>query len=218
MMFENIIFDLDGTLLNTGKGVVESLRYTLKKIGIKENRQEVLESFVGPPVAVQMRRVYGLSEEKSQEAMVLFREQYAKGDIYLADHYEDMEYVLKTLQKQGYRLAVATYKREDMAQNLLGRMGLAQYFDVIHGSDIDGKLTKQDIVELCIRDLDANRKNTALIGDSDNDAIGAEKASIAFVGVLYGYGFKRKEDLLAYNAIGVAKSCRDILKILNVKE
>lgn len=209
-MSRAVLFDLDGTLLDTSKGVVSSVKYTIKELGFMMPSEEELESFIGPPIKNKMMEMYHLTEDEALKAMNTFRTHYAVSDLFKADVYDGLEKVLKDLRKEGYHLGVATYKREDMAQSLLKKKEISKYFDVIHGADAEGKLSKADVVNLCIRDLDVENHNVIMIGDSSNDAVGAEKADTKFIGVTYGFGFKTKEDIKQYRNVGIAENCAEI--------
>ena len=208
-----IIFDLDGTLLDTGEGVVKSLEYTVEKMGFEPLTRAQLESFVGPPIKKRLLELYDMSVETADRATQVFRTRYGEGDIFLAKKYEDMDSCLATL-KSRYKLAVATYKREDQAIKLLEKQGIAKYFDIMHGSDAAATMTKADIIRLVISELGCPLNNILMIGDSDNDALGAENAGISFLGVTYGYGFKCADDVNKFKNAGIADSCKAILEEL----
>ena len=214
-MIKSVIFDLDGTLLDTSTGVISSVKKTIEHYGFKELDREQLESFIGPPISKNMVRIYGVSEEEGVKIMQYFREIYTKGDIYRAEHYEGMQELLTTLKDRGFKVGGATYKREDMAQKLLEEKGLAKYFDVIHGADAYGRLTKADVVTMSIQDLGAAPEETVMVGDSENDAIGAKDAGALFVGVTYGFGFRTEEDIALFPNIGIAEKPLDILSFLD---
>ncbi len=213
-MIKSVIFDLDGTLLDTSEGVISSVKKMIEHMGYEIPDQEVLESFIGPPINKNLERLYDISPEDAMDAMNYFRSEYPKGDIFKAEHYDGMSELLATLKEKGFKVGVATYKREDMANNLLDKKGLAKYFDVIHGSNVASDMTKADIVNLTIRDLGAAPSETLMIGDSDNDAIGADEAGAQFLGVTYGFGFKGVEDVLKYKNIGVAATTYEVMDII----
>lgn len=188
---KSVLFDLDGTLLNTSSGVFSSLVKMVSELGLEPVPEGIKETFIGPPIKNSMMRVYGMADDEAKAAQDVFRRIYTtEGDLFLAEEYEGMHEALSALKKK-YRLGVATYKREDMAVDLLTKYDLAKYFDVIHGSNQDSTLTKSDIINLCIKDLGASASETLMVGDSDNDCIGARGAGAKFVGVTYGFGFKK---------------------------
>ena len=181
--YKAILFDLDGTLLDTSEGVISSVQYTIDTLGYEKLDVGQMRSFIGPPVHRRLREIYGISEEESLRAMNIFRSHYGGDD----------------------QLGVATYKREDMAKRVLEHCGIASCFDSIHGSDAAGKYSKADVVRNCIHALGVDDPADAvLVGDSDNDVIGAHEIGLGFVGVTYGFGFSSKEDVLAFEPDAVA--------------
>ena len=213
-MLKAVLFDLDGTLLDTGNGVVRSVEYTIKKMGFRSLTQEELQSFVGPPIKEKLKTEFNLDEATAIEGMKVFRKHYGEEDLYIADPYDGIEDLLVAIHKLNIKTGVATYKREDQAIKLLQRFNLADKFDVIHGSDKEGKLTKADVVNQCILDLNVARDEVVLVGDSDNDAIGAKQVGVKFIGVVYGFGFKSKDDIECFDNIGVAETCRDVINYI----
>ena len=224
-MIKSVIFDLDGTLIDTSEGVISSVLKTIEHFGYRELSRAELESFIGPPINKSMERHFGVSEEEGKEAVRYYREQYmaenvdengnvSKADIYKGDIYPGMENLLQSLRDMGIKVGVATYKQEWMAKDLLEEKGLAKYFDVIHGADPEGKLTKADVVALSIKDLGEAPEETVMIGDSDNDAIGAKGAGTLFIGVSYGFGFATLDDIGEYDNIGTAETTDEVLEII----
>lgn len=213
-MLKAVIFDLDGTLLDTGEGVMRSVAYTFEQLALTPPTDIQLASFVGPPIKKHLMQEFGLDEATAQNGMNIFRKHYGESDLYLAKPYAGLEKLLNNLRALDLKIGVATYKREDQAKSLLLKMRLAQYFDVIHGSDKDSKLSKTDVLKLSVDDIGISTSQTVLVGDSDNDAIAARKLDCHFIGVTYGYGFKNVKDVDAFEHIGVATTCHDIFEII----
>ena len=210
-MIKAILFDLDGTLLDTGPGIFSCINYMIDELKLRMLDQEELESFIGPPLKSKLKSTFDLTDEDAEEKTSFFRTTYAGGYIFDANHYEGMFETLRALRSKGYILGVATYKREDMALELLKNKDLFDKFDVIHGSDKEGLLTKADIVSKCIAEMGVKPDEVIMIGDSENDAIGAMNAGAKFLGVLYGYGFKTKQDVDKFPNIGCVDDCRNIV-------
>lgn len=199
-----IIFDLDGTLLDTGKGILKCIASTLKKMGFQVPSEEVCKTFIGPPLKKRFLEVFESDEKTADTFVAMFREEYPKGDLFFVDQYEGMMECLNELHK-NYTLAVATNKREDFAVALLEKCGMAQFFDAICGSDMASKLTKAQIVASAADRLSVPYADCVMVGDSSNDAVAAAQLGMPFVGVTYGYGFKTNDDVgLLLNA-----SCAD---------
>ena len=208
-----ILFDLDGTLLDTSPGIINSVKYTISSMGLHELSDSGLKEFIGPPIRKKMQEVYHMPDDMAEKAMNVFRTYYGKEDLYKAEVYDGMIDLLSELRTRGYLLGVATYKREDQARSLLESKDIASLFDVIHGSDIAGQCTKADVIKWCLNDLDVQADETILVGDSLNDAVGAQETGMRFIGVSYGFGFKSVEDIEKCDYYGKASSCSELRKI-----
>ena len=116
--YHNIIFDLDGTLINSGPGIIHAVQYALKKYGINETDMTVLKSFVGPPLNQQFINCYNFSHEQSLEAVKCFREYYTDKGILENEVYEQIPELLKTLVENGLKLLIASSKPEKFVKNI----------------------------------------------------------------------------------------------------
>ena len=208
-----IIFDLDGTLLDTGRGIVKCVNSTLSKMGLASQNEEICKSFVGPPLRKHFLELFKVDEKTADDFVRLFREEYAKDDIFLADRYPEMDECLTALCK-CYPLAVATNKREDLAIKLLEKFEMASYFNAICGSDAASTITKGQIVANAAKRLSVEPTGCLMVGDSVNDAEAAERLGMSFIGVTYGYGFKNENDLTTFSHIGCVPKPVEIESIL----
>lgn len=211
-MFNSVIFDVDGTLLDATEGILKSVSSSIEYFNLPPLPKETLLQFVGPPVLSSAMRFFQLSETQAQKFTDYFRTRYAAGDVFLAKPYPDIFKLLDILKSKGLKLGVATYKRQDYALELMKHFGFDKYMSAICGADNDNKLTKTDIVNLCIEKLGAAKDSTVLIGDSVHDATGAQNAGISFIGVTYGFGFKSKDEILKYNPAFCAGSIAELLQ------
>lgn len=209
-----VLFDLDGTLLDTTEGVLESAIFAAKKLGYEELPYETMLSFVGPPIQSSFIKWYGCSQDKAQEAADVFRTYYKEHALYKAALYPGLMNLLKELQMKDIKMGVATYKREDYAISILKHFGIAPFCITMHGADNFNMLTKADIVNMCIEELGTGKSEVVLVGDTEHDALGAERSGIPFLGVTYGFGFKTKADVDHFSNIGCANSAKEILNYI----
>ena len=214
-----VIWDVDGTLLDTSEGLLSSVRYMIRELGLNSLTDEELRSFVGPRIQDSLQRIYGLEGEKLKTAAAVFREHYKQGDVLVANPYDGIEELLINLKNRGIYQAIATNKRQDFVDALVDKCGYGEYFTHVHGTDLAGKYLKKDLIRFCISDYDGlEDKDAVMIGDSDYDAIAATEAGIDFIGVTYGFDFKKPEDVVGYHPVGVANSVMELSKILTEEE
>jgi len=214
LRYKLLVFDVDGTLLDPLKGVTKSVRYAVKGLGLPEIPIETIKSFIGPPIRESLKNYYQLSDEDADSITQIFRDQYKNKDIFDCQVYDGIFDLLEILTQKNYVLSVATYKRHDYAVELLEYLKIAPFFKYIHGSDNYEKTTKEDIIKSCIRDSKiVDLKDIVMIGDTNLDAISAQKIGIDFMGVIYGYGFKAKEDLNSFPHVGIAESAEQLIQL-----
>jgi len=213
-MIKNVIFDLDGTLLDTKEGVIESAKYAARQMGYDELPYETMLSFVGPPIQNSFMKHYGCDQEMAQKAANIFRDYYKNTALLLAEPYEGIYDLCRVLKEHGVKMSVATYKREDYALTLLRHFDFHRYCDPMHGADNNNVLKKEDIVRMCQEEMGVTKEDSVLIGDTDNDAKGAVKANTPFIAVTYGFGFRNEDDVAEYPHIGVANTPMEIAEII----
>lgn len=185
-MWELIIFDLDGTLLDTSEGIYNSVRYTEKMLGLNPINDSELNKFVGPPPKEMYRKMYGLSEEQSLNAVKRHREYGMSKALYEATIYDGVENTLEYIKSKKKKLAVATLKSQIIAEKILAINNLARYFDAIVGMNADETYTKCETIKIAMKKTDC--ETALMVGDSKYDQIGSVEAGIDFIGVTYGFG------------------------------
>ena len=208
------IFDLDGTLLDTAQGIHDAVRYTIEHFSLPKLSEAELNSFIGPPVQNSFSRFYGIQGEELKEITRFFRDRYSTEDLFKAVPYDGIFEALKSLRERDISVAVATYKREDYAKKLLKKFEFDRYAQFIFGADNDNKLKKSDIIRLCLESAGLEANDAIMIGDSDNDAIGANNLGIDFVAVTYGFGFHSAKDAAAFHPFACVDRPRDIPKVI----
>ena len=141
--YELVLFDLDGTLTDSGLGIMNSVQYALKKIGRGVENLEELKCFVGPPLAQQFAKFCGFSDEKGHQMVEFYREYYEGKGMLENAVYDGIPEVLEQLKNAGIRLAVATSKPEKYARKIAEHFKIAPYFEFIGGANMDGSRTKK---------------------------------------------------------------------------
>ena len=216
-MIKNVIFDLDGTLLDTTEGILESVKFTVKELGFPELPHKEILNFIGPPIQISFKKYYKCNEEKAQAAANLFRDYYKDVALLKAKLYEGVYELCEHLKENQIKMAVATYKREDYALTLLKHFHFNNCCCSMHGADNNNVLKKEDIVKLCLKEMGGTSSDSVLVGDTIHDAMGAAKAGIPFIAVTYGFGFKTIKDVESYPHIAVANTPLEIAVALSGK-
>ena len=229
MAYTRVLFDLDGTLTESGPGVTGAVQYALQKLGIEEPDRSKLEVFIGPPLNISFQEFYHLTAEETQLAVHYFREVYDSKMIFENQLYPGVRELLKQLHTDGVQLAIASSKPDAMVHKVLNYFDIEADFDVIVGSADDeeedgkaGKDNKQRMVEKALaqlRELNADGSDeaafcegTAMVGDRCFDIKGAKANHVAAIGVSYGYG-SRKE-LTESGADAIAADTKELYEIL----
>jgi len=214
--YDLVVFDVDGTLLDTSEGLELAVQYTINHFGYKPLDTETIRTFVGPPIQNSFAKVYGLEGDILQEIATVFRNRYKEDDYLLkAEPYPGIYDVFEQIKKSGVKIGIATYKREDYARKLMYSFKFDQYTEYIYGADHFNKLKKKDIILKCIQDAGVEDLSRVLmVGDSDNDAIGAENIGVKFLGATYGFGFTSEEDVNQFPNVGFVQQAKDIVNFI----
>ncbi len=215
MAYNIVLFDLDGTLTDSGEGIINSVIYSLKKRGITEDDREKLKCFVGPPLEESYIRYYGFNDIESKKAVEYYREYYQEKGIFENNLYNGIENLLLNLKNNGKKLILTTSKPEYYAEKIVRYFKKEKYLDGVIGSNMDGTLTdKKELIEKvletkCSR---SNKSEIVMVGDRKYDIIGAKKNEIKSIGVLYGYG--TREELISAGADHIADNIENLNKII----
>lgn len=218
-MYQYILFDLDGTLTDPKEGICKSVQFALHQIGIEETDLDKLEPFIGPPLLDSFMYYYDMTEEEAEKAIISYRERFSVLGMYENEVYKGIPELLKQCKENCITIAVASSKPEVYVKKILEHFHLAEYFDVVVGSELDGRRTrKEEVVEEAIRRLRELKgpklcaENTAMVGDRKFDIQGAKAFDLTSVGVEYGYA--EKGELKNAGADYIAKTVSQLGKIL----
>ncbi|QTQ07757.1 HAD family hydrolase [Macrococcoides canis] len=188
-MYDNILFDLDGTLTDPYIGITNSIIYSLQQMNIEAPDNSALIPFIGPPLHESYRSVYNLQDEDNATAIKHYRTYFSDKGMYENEVYAGIEIVLQALTAQGKQLFVATSKPTDFAIPILQHFKLDGYFNEIVGSNMDGTRTnKAEVIATVMNTHQLDPHKTVMIGDRMHDINGAHQNNIDSIGVLYGYG------------------------------
>lgn len=213
-MYQYILFDLDGTLIDSEQGITESVQYALEKFGISVKDRKDLLPFIGPPLFQSFSVFYGFDAEQSAKAVEYYREYFGEAGVYHNRVYEGVEELLKKLKAAGKTLLLATSKYEYYAVKILEYLNFMQYFTFAAGSLKDGgRGTKAEVISYVLEHHNISDYSEAvMIGDRKHDIEGAKVVGIDSIGVLYGFG--DLEELSSHQATHIAQTTEDIYRII----
>ena len=207
---KTILFDLDGTLTESGIGITRSAAYALDQLGIPHPAAEELSVFVGPPLRKTFPE-FGVKEEDVDQAIQIFRSRYTTIGKFENQPYEGIEQMLKDLKENGFHLFVATSKPENIAKEILEHFHLSQYFEEIAGASLDAsRENKSAVIAYLLKKQDV--KDAIMIGDTDFDVLGAKEHAIPFIGVNWGYG--NKQSMIKAGAVTVVDTVEQLEEYL----
>ena len=210
MQVKNVLFDLDGTLIDSSQGIFSSINYAMKKMNHPLLSQELLKSFIGPPLLDSFVRI-GFSNEKAIEAVQYYRENYHHFGMYQVKPYPEIEKVLNRLSST-HHLYLTTSKPEYFAVKILQHLNFTSFISGVYGADLEGKLSqKADVIHYALTNESILVTETLMVGDREHDIKGANENGIDGLGVLYGFGDKK--ELLDAGAICTVERPIDLLEI-----
>ncbi|MCD8026801.1 MAG: HAD hydrolase-like protein [Clostridiales bacterium] len=217
--YKYVLFDLDGTISESAGGIRRSLEQAITALGKPLPNLDDYTLYIGPPLIDTFRNVCRFDEEACSRGLVLYRDYYNEKGKYINRLYDGIKDVLAELKAANIKTAVCSSKYEKFAEEIIGILGVEEYFDSICGSNLDGsRKDKKDLIPYAVKslggDFERDRQSIVMLGDTYFDARGAAACGVDFIGVKYGYGDieKMKEE----GAEIFAEAPADILKLLTV--
>lgn len=217
-MFDTILFDLDGTLIDSAEGITRSVAYAAEKMGVPVPSPSELRAFIGPPLIDSFVERMGFDRTRAEQAVLFYRERFASKGIYESSLYDGIPEMLGRLAAAGKTLMIATSKPEVYAKDILSDLGLANMFAFIGGSLLDNTRTgKGEVIAHVLRENNlSSNPGILMVGDRLHDIAGAKENRLASMGVLYGFG--DLPELTQAGADYIANSPEDVAdKILALK-
>jgi phosphoglycolate phosphatase len=197
MKWTCILFDLDGTILDSAPGITETLAWTFAQLGRPIPTPAELLAYVGPPILDSFRDLAFMSPAESAQALEVYRSRYLQHGVFDSAVYPGIPELLKRIAVSGIPLSLATSKPELPAITMLNHFDLTRYFDVITGASADEvRSRKADVVEEALarlRHIGANVTNPVMVGDRKHDVQGAAEHGVPTILVKWGYGSKVEE-------------------------
>lgn len=213
--YSYLLFDLDGTIADSSKGIFNGLRYMAAELGLSELPEPVMRRFLGPPLLSSLETEYGITGDKALEGINAYREYYSVTGLMECAPYPGICTTIKELGISPTKLFVATSKPTPFAEKIIDSFGLTDCFTAVVGSNLDNTRTKKaEVVSFILDTYDLAKHECLMIGDRDSDIIGANKCGVDSLGITYGYG--SIEELKSAGATFIAERPEDILSYAGV--
>ena len=211
-MTKNILFDLDGTLTDSGEGIINCAILALEHFGLPIPSREALRVIVGPPLDQSFIR-FGVPADRTDEAIRVYRSRYTTVGKFENYPYPGIRETLQALKAAGHRLFVATSKPEPQAKEILAHFELSHYFEQIAGATLDGSRSHKADVITYLLSLTGDVGQTLMVGDTAYDVLGAAEHGIPTIGVSWGYG--EIADMEKAGAIAIAHTMEEMVALIN---
>ena len=202
--YDVALFDLDGTLSESGEGILDCVRIVFEEMKRPLPDEKTLASFIGPPLTDSLKRC-GFSEKDAEKGLQIYKKNFVETGIYKNKVYEGMYETLQVLKENGILLGVATTKYQPFADRIIKMLKLDSYFDFVGGSSgTPERHTKIQVMEYVLDNLGRDKK-AVMLGDTKFDAEGAFMAKVDFIGCLYGYGTREEMEKYFPETVFVTK-------------
>jgi phosphoglycolate phosphatase len=213
--YDFVLFDLDGTLTDPGTGIINSVQYALRKMGIIEDDRERLRGFIGPPLAESFTDMYRMEPDEAWRAVEFYREYFKTKGMFENLVYPGIPELLESLKSHGQRLWVATSKPTVFSKQIIAYFQLDSFFEEIVGSELNGsRVAKTEVIaELLKMNPEIDPAHAVMVGDRKYDLIGARHNGLDSVGVLYGYG--SLDELQSAGSTAIVTSVPHLLDVLS---
>lgn len=212
--FENVLFDLDGTLIDPGQGIAGSIQFVLDSLGGGAAFDSTLRWFVGPPLAEIFGRLLppGSGSDLIERAVSVYIEHFSTHGALQTAVYPGIANVLSELNSDK-RFFLVTSKNTEVAMQILNALSLRRYFEDIIGTERDARFaSKSDAVRFILKRWELNPESTAIVGDREHDVFAGKSNGIFTIGVTYGYG--TKPELIEAGADWICDTPLDLLDLL----
>jgi len=209
-----VLFDFDGTLMDTSSGIFDTMKYVMKTLNQKIDNNCDINKFIGPPLNICFSEVMGLEEGLVDQAMDIYRKRYEEKGQFMAEFYDGIIPLLKWLKTSGTKTGIATLKNKVLAESMANYFDMMGYMDGVFGMKYNSeKESKAQIIRYALDYFKIDPKDAVLIGDTLLDFYGAREVGLDFIGAGFGFGFNNDVDA-KHSDIIMAKDCGHIRRLI----
>lgn len=210
--YKCVIFDLDGTVADTKKGIINGYKYAASEMGFKY-LTAYDNDIIGPSLYDSFTKFYKFTDNKAKAAVDLYRKYYQDKGYLEYDLYDGIKELIISLRNNGISVALATTKYRDFAELMLKNSAIYEYFNCVAGSNADGSLSgKKELLQYVMNKTGYISADCVMVGDRFYDAEGANEVGMDFIRAGFGYG--KDEEFAGFEVFCTARSANDIFKIV----
>jgi phosphoglycolate phosphatase len=193
-MLSNILFDLDGTLTAPKDGITRCIQFALDQLGATSPGVDQLDWCIGPPLRGSFSRLLNTKDGTLlDQALFHYRKRFSECGMFENVIYPEVIPSLRRIKAAGFRVFLATSKPKVFAKQILDYFNLTQFFEAVHGSELNGHLSdKGELVDHILNTESLDPKTTLIVGDRSHDIVGGKKNFILTAAVSYGYGSREE--------------------------
>ncbi|MBP3821494.1 HAD-IA family hydrolase [bacterium] len=215
LKYQNYIFDLDGTLINSSEEVLNCFEKAFKEANYDIDNSKLTSDVIGPPLRQIIQTIAPelVDDDKINDIMLNFRRIYDYDENDISIMYDEIYDLLCDLKNKGYKLYIATFKPKIPTMRIVKKFHLDEIFNDVYTIDKFGtKITKEEMILNIISSYNLEKDQTVMIGDALSDMIASKKAGIDGIGVLWGYGSDKEP--LKENSKYVVKDVKELRECL----
>ena len=214
--YDAILFDVDGTLIDSAPGILNTLETVFRDMGVDLTNVN-LRRYIGPPLRKSFAEHFS-DPAKIEEATERYRVIYHEKGSHEGGAYPGVPEMLRRLKDAGFTLCTATCKPTEVVTPILEEQGIAGYFAFVGGASMDeSRDTKTDVIRYVLSQPALQGKRVLMVGDRSDDLQGAANCGLDAAGVLYGYG--SREELEPFHPKLLVESCKELTdKLLGTAE
>lgn len=216
LKYDYVVFDFDGTLFDTGDGILKTVRLALDFYNINSNEFPDMHFFIGPPLVDSFQRFSGVDEEMANKLVAKYREHYRETGLLEGRLYDGVSELLSFLKSNRVKIGIGSSKPKHFIKDLLQYKNMENLFDEVSAvTPENSKEPKSEIIKRCLTNMECTEFSRALmVGDRCFDIDGARQIGIDSVGVLYGYG--SKEEFEECGATYIVENCKEIEQLVQM--
>jgi phosphoglycolate phosphatase len=211
-----LFFDLDGTIVDSARGILASIKAMLKAMGRELPSDDDLRRVIGAPLRPTLAKLLG-GPEQVETGVQIYRDHYGREGLVACDPYPGIGEELRSLHAAGHSLVVCTSKMETFAQAIIERVGFGDLFDAIHGAQMGGAWDdKRELLAHILSQRNKDPARSIMIGDRREDIVAGRTNGLTTIGVLWGYG--DAAELTAAGATTICPTVADLSTVLGRRD